>query len=65
MKFDDKEPIEYNDAYFGKGKGCIVGVFELNQTEYYVIFPKNPFDKSFCPYMTFVLCKNKIISTPF
>jgi hypothetical protein len=67
VKFDNQEPVEYNDPHFGKGKGVVCGVYkdEAKDIELYVIYPKHPFDKSFWPYMTIVLTSNKIISTPF
>jgi len=65
MKFDNQEQIQYDDSYFGRGKGVVVGYYESKDIELYVIYPKTPFDKSFWPYMTFLLSPNKIVSTPF
>lgn len=67
IPFDNQEPVEYNDEYFGKGKGVVCGKYEDKEKDLilYVIYPKHPFDKSFWPYMTIVLAPDKIISTPF
>lgn len=62
---ENKDLVQYDDPFFGKGTGSVVGMYKKDDLELYVIYPKRPFASSFWPYMTFVVPSDKIIPTPF
>jgi len=63
MLLNNGDKVQYNDSYYGVGKGVVCGYRKINEIDFYAIYPQTIMKKD--DYLAYIIPLANLIETPF